>query len=309
MVRNAGKMMEMTGTAFAGGGLPASPLFRRSWRKICRYPISGENPAKRTIKIRKVPPIKMSTPRTGTSLLRALLVSSDPVTTRQLTQTLDQFAIQTEVCTDVAHATRLLNRRKFDAVVLDLGLGGKAQEILERIRFSPSNETTVTFAITDGGGPAPKLQIRPNFIMEKPLSEALVSRTLKAAFGLIVRECRRYFRCPLVVSAAIESKGTEDVSCQTLNISEGGLAVSVPSRLTPGAHVKVRFALPGQKMHFNIESEICWCDDKQRAGLQFLSLTTEQQVELQQWLSERLEQSLPESVSRQFETARSDVLD
>ena len=251
----------------------------------------------------------MSAPGTATPLLRALLISSDPATTSQLTDTMDQFAIHTEICSDVAVAMRLLNRRKFDAVVLDLGLGGKAPEILERIRFSASNETTVTFAITDHGRPIPNLQARPNFVMERPLSPALVNRTLKAAFGLIVRECRRYFRCPLVADAEIESKGTEDISCQTVNISEGGLAVMVRSALTPGAQVKVRFALPGQKLHFNVESEICWCDEKQRAGLQFLSLATEQQVVLQQWLAARLEQSLPKSVSRQFEVAQPDVLD
>jgi hypothetical protein len=251
----------------------------------------------------------MNAPRLGTPQLRALLICSDPAITRQLTRTMDQFAIHTEVCTDLALAMRLLNRRKFDAVVLDLGLGAKAPEILERTRFSPSNETTVTFAIADRGESVPKLRAGPSFVMEKPLSDALVSRTLKAAFGLIVRECRRYFRCPLVTVAEIESKGTEDISCQTVNISEGGLAVLAPSPLTPGTQVKVRFALPGQEIHFNVESEICWCDDKQRAGLQFLSLTAEQQVALQQWLSTRLEQSLPESVARRFEATEPDVLD
>jgi hypothetical protein len=82
-----------------------------------------------------------------------------------------------------------------------------------------------------------------------------------------------------------------------------------PSPLTPGAQVSVRFVLPGQKIDFDVECEICWCDEKQRAGLQFLSLTMEQQVALRQWLSARLEQSLPESVSRQFDRQQPDVLD
>jgi len=251
----------------------------------------------------------MNAPRTATPLLRALLISDDHATALQLTQSMNQFAIDTEICSDVALAARLLNRRKFDAVVLDLGLGGKAHELLERIHFSPSNETAVTFAVAERGQAPLNLQTRPNFILEKPLSPTLVSRTLKAAFGLIVRECRRYFRCPLVVNVEIESKGSEDFRCMTVNVSEGGIAVIVPAPLTPGTQVKVRFALPGEKIRFDVESEICWCDDKQRVGLQFLSLTTEQQGALQQWLATRLEQSLPESVSRQFEVTQTDVLD
>ena len=58
------------------------------------------------------------------------------------------FAISTEVCNEVSLALRQLDRRKFEAVIVDLGLA-QAGEILEQIRLSPSNRTAVTFAITD----------------------------------------------------------------------------------------------------------------------------------------------------------------
>ena len=97
----------------------------------------------------------------------------------------------------------------------------------------------MTFAITDGGGQAAKSEAT-NFVMERPLSPSAVERMLKAAYGMIVRERRRYFRCPVEIPAEILKNGAE-VRCQTMNISEGGLAVATTVPLKPGERVGVQF--------------------------------------------------------------------
>ncbi len=228
---------------------------------------------------------------------RVLLVCDDSATIQQLAEGTQQLAIATEVCADVDAALRLLNRKKFEAVIVDFGLA-QAQEMLAQIRVSPSNRTAVTFAITDPALPA-KFEIQPNFQIEKPLSTSSVGRTLKAAFGLIVRERRRSFRCPIEIPAAIESNGQE-INCQVVNISEGGMAIAELPSLKPGAQVKVLFTLPGELLPFKIESEVCWYDEKGRAGLRSLMIPSEQKSLLQQWLAAKLEEDLPESVARQF---------
>jgi CheY-like chemotaxis protein len=233
----------------------------------------------------------------GTAMGRVLLVCADSVAIQQLAEGMQQLAIATEVCVDVSMALRLLNRKKFEAVIVDFGLA-QADELLEQIRLSPSNRTAVTFAITDSVKPA-RLDLQPNFLMEKPLSAITVGRTLKAAFGLIVRERRRSFRCPIEVPASIQANG-EEVNCHLVNISEGGLAITQSPSLKPGAQVRVLFELPGESVRFKIESEVCWYDEKGRAGLRSLMIPSEQKSILQQWLAVKLEEDLPESVARQF---------
>jgi hypothetical protein len=210
---------------------------------------------------------------------------------------MQQFAVSSEVCVDVSTAFRLLDRQKFEAVIIDFGLA-QADQMLERVQLSQSNRTAVTFAITDSLKPA-TFATQPNFVMQKPLSAGSVGRTLKVAFGLIVRERRRYFRCPIAVPAAIQTNGKE-VSCNLVNISEGGLAVSESPSLKPGSQVRVLFTLPGQDIRFRVESEVCWYDEQGRAGLRSLIIPSEQQSALQQWLAAKLEEALPESVARQF---------
>jgi hypothetical protein len=70
--------------------------------------------------------------------------------------------------------------------------------------------------------------------------------------------------------------------------------------LKPGGQVKVVFTLPGQVDFFTFDSEVCWYDDKGRAGLRSLNIPPEQHSALQNWLSIKLEEDLPESVARQF---------
>src|SRR5437879_12739728 len=83
------------------------------------------------------------------SAVRALVVSDDPLTIKQISEPLRELAATTEVCTDVPSAIRLVNTRKFETVVVDLKIGEQSRTILERVRLSPSNHTTVAFAITD----------------------------------------------------------------------------------------------------------------------------------------------------------------
>lgn len=234
------------------------------------------------------------------SVGRALLLSSDSTAVRQLTYGMQLFAITADICSDLAAASRIINTRKFEVIVVDLTLGEQVAHLLERIRFSPANQKSVTFALVESGSRA-EPPVQPNFIMQKPLTDGLVGSTLKAALGLIIRDYRRYFRCPATVPLVLQIPGEAPVSCETVNISEGGVAVHTPVALKPGAAVRAKFALPNEPTEFDIDCEVSWYDKQGRAGLEFLSLSAEQKLILQLWLSHRIEQGLPEHVARMFQ--------
>lgn len=242
----------------------------------------------------------MGSAASAVSVGSALLVSNDPTTIQQLKDGMQQFAISSEVCGDMATALQLLNGRKFEVVMVDLQLGEQAAELLARVRVSAANENSVTFAISEKPTPLIKPEAQPNFVMVKPLSEEAITRTLKVAYGLIVRERRRYFRCPVTIPAELWKNDTDQIQCETMNVSEGGMAVNTSARLRPGALVGVQFTLPGQREEITAESEICWYDERSRAGLRFAALSSQQQSILNGWLSQKLEENLPESVASKF---------
>jgi len=132
---------------------------------------------------------------------------------------------------------------------------------------------------------------------------------LKVSFGLIVRERRRYFRCPISIPATLRSDEFGSVSCQVINISEGGMAMNSPAKFRMKLHADVGFEIPSQLSRQTVKSEIVWCDDSGRVGIRFLSQTAQQKVELQGWLAQQLEDSFPEGVLKTFQALTGSRLD
>jgi hypothetical protein len=237
----------------------------------------------------------------------ALLVSADPITIKQFSLALRELSISADVGLDAAGAVRLLNCRKFDAVIVDLQLGEQCGLILDEVHRLSSNRTAVTFAISDGEVDATAIfRRRTGFIFGKPLSPQSIRNTFRAAYGLILRERRRYFRCPISNPVTILRRNMPEVRCHSVNISEGGMAVSTSVPLNAGESVRVRFTISDHKVPFVAESTVCWLKTGY-LGVRFVSLSAERKSELQEWLSRKLEEALPEFIARQFEAENSSV--
>jgi len=233
----------------------------------------------------------------------ALLVSADPVTIQQFSLALRELSILPDACQDAASAALLLKRRKFDAVIVDLQLGGQSGHILDEASLSPSNRTAVTFGIEDNDAEVTSpFRKKSQFVFERPLSAESIHKTLKPAYGLILRERRRYFRYPVSIPVIIRSESMQQVSCNSVNISGGGMALSTQVPLLPGENVRVQFTLPDHTVPLFAESTICWSKTGQM-GVRFVSISDARESELQVWLSQKLEETLPEGVAGQFRTA------
>jgi hypothetical protein len=201
-------------------------------------------------------------------------------------------------------AVGLLNRRKFDAVIVDLQLGEQSGLVLDEARISASNKTAVTFVISGSDAEGTAFRKRAAFVFERPLSAKSMRSMLKPAYGLILRERRRYFRCPLSIPVVIVRRAMPEVRCTSLDVSEGGMALSTFVPLKPGEKVHVQFTLPGLEVAFLAESTICWWKTG-HLGIHFLSLPQDHKSELQGWLSRKLEGLLPEFVAEKFRRAES----
>jgi ActR/RegA family two-component response regulator len=230
-----------------------------------------------------------------------LLVSNDAATIQKLQETMRNFAMLPELCGDVPSSLVLLNQRKFETVIVDLHLGGQVSSVVEKVRSSRSNRTAVVFTVSDSDAEtASAFKAGSNFVLRRPLSPTSIGRSLKVAYGLILRERRRYFRCPVKLPVVICRRGLPEISGETVNISENGMAVAASAALAPGVEVQMHFSLPDRESRFVVEATICWCKNTFHLGLQFTTLSPRLTSELQEWLLQQLEQSLPQSLANQF---------
>jgi hypothetical protein len=235
------------------------------------------------------------------SVGNVLLVCSDADAIGVLAEAVQQFALSLDVRREVGDTANILARQKFEAVIVDLELGEGAKAVLREVRLSSSNQTAVTFTITaKSAGREAGMGMGSTFEFVRPLSIDSVSLTLKAAYGLIVRERRRYVRCPVAVGSTLRTTECAEIKCETVNIGEGGMGLSTSHPFKVREQAMVQFTLPGQPSQFSAELEVCWCDQSGCVGVRFLALSAQDKSGLREWLSARFEESLPERVAVQF---------
>jgi ActR/RegA family two-component response regulator len=239
---------------------------------------------------------------TGKLIGTALVVSEDAVATRQLAEAMQELALSVEVCIKVSDALDRVNHSKLEVAVIDFSLGHQATLVLQQLRGSPSNRTAVTFAITGSSAEtAYALKAGSSFALERPLTFDSIRHTLQAAYGLIVRERRRYFRYPISVPAAARRKGESEIFGKTVNVSERGMAFIGSTALLPGTEATTQFTVTNPQLAVTAECRVCWTNDRGQSGLSFLFLPSNLSSEWQAWLARKLEEQLPDLVARRFQ--------
>jgi hypothetical protein len=68
---------------------------------------------------------------------RALLVSSQAAEAKQIVGAMQKFAFTVDVCTNQQSGATLISKRKFQAIILDLGADDQYSELFDIVRFSP----------------------------------------------------------------------------------------------------------------------------------------------------------------------------
>lgn len=230
------------------------------------------------------------------------LVSQDSMVVRQITEAMQELALAVEPCALLSVAADRCNRRKFDAVVIDLAMGGEAAAFIGQVRGSPSNRTTVIFALTSSPREsAHALNQGANFVLERPLTPDAIRNTLRVAYGLILRERRRYFRYAISVPVVLNRRGAPEIFGRTVNVSECGMAIHTPTALASGAEVTAQFTVrPDPLLQIKADAKVCWNNERGEIGLSFLFLPHDQASELQSWLAKKLEELLPKKATSGF---------
>lgn len=226
--------------------------------------------------------------------VRLLLVTDDLETINFLCHVLQRLAISVEICSDTPSAAGKLCRAKFEAVVIDFREQKAAEELVQTISESVAHKACIRFALLPASPAMERVADLPvHFSIRRPLSSIEVIRMFKAAYPMMVRERRRCFRAPVEVSVKLARVSGVSANGNTVNISEGGMAITSSAGLSVGEQVRITVHLPGSPAAISAHAEVCWTKDD-RCGLQFCSLPSKTQEALQQWLAKRLDASLPE---------------
>ena len=222
-------------------------------------------------------------------MLESLLLSRDAEVFRVLRATLEKLSIEIEVCQEAKKASDILISQKFDAVIVDCDDMPGGVGVLEGLRATPSNKNSVTFAIVNERTSTQEaFGMGVNFVLHKPLSVLNTSRCFNAALSFMLRERRRYFRHPVKMPVCLVLDDKE-IKGESMNISEGGIALRLHHALPKNATPKLQFTLPASGPALDVDTEVAWADLKGYVGLRFLNLPASSKELLEGWLTIQME--------------------
>ncbi len=217
--------------------------------------------------------------------LKSLLLSSDEKIVRILRRTLGDLEIDVEHCTSSEGALRFLTRDRFEAIIVDCADEGAAQ-VLRGARTAACNKRAVAVAILDAAvGLRSAFANGAHFTLYKPVSAERARSSFRAARALMKKERRRNERVLLQVPLEMVSKESDTrLRVNTVDIGEGGLAISLPKKSRRLGRWNLLFTLPGLEQRLEVPAEFAWEGSGTQVGLRFVDASPEAVRQLREWL-------------------------
>lgn len=215
--------------------------------------------------------------------LQAIVVSSDIAVLESISSRLKEMGITPAVHPEPSSAVDALHTQKTDAFFVDRELDPEFS-VLQGMRSSTSSRSAVAFAIVPcKSSPGAAFRVA-DFVIDKPLAAAPVDRSLRAAYGIMLKERLRYFRHSLRTSATLIDSAQRTFPAQTLNISQSGIALESVAPLIPQEIVQLKFSLQGKQSPLICKAQIIWTGDKGKAGLTFTQMSKTDRSFLNGWI-------------------------
>ena len=235
--------------------------------------------------------------------IQALVVTSDPWLVTSFTDASRELGMEVQTSAGIAGVPAELNRSKYEAVLVDFDVVLNPIEIVTAVRQSPSHRNAVIFAVaTEASDRRQALANGASLLFERPLDAKEIRRVLHGAYDLMVRECRRYFRCAAEIPVLlIRTRSGEDCRCTTMNVSSSGVALKAPSPLDPGEEIQLILLLQGIDVMVRAIGTVIWDDKHGKTGISFKCASLQHQTELDSWLDAQFK--LPGPKYAQFEEA------
>jgi DNA-binding response OmpR family regulator len=226
--------------------------------------------------------------------MRALVVTTDPVLITTFSETSSEFGIELQSNNDFQNLFETLRETKYEGIVFDFDTVPTALPAIADVRKKVGSHNAVIFAIaTDSEQRDRALLAGAHFVLQRPLQKPELLDTLTAAYDLMQRERRRYFRCSAELPIFLKRLTSgETVECSTTNLSSDGVGIKTPTTFTLAESVDISLPL-GDTFVVRASGIVIWDDKHGKAGLKFACRTPEIRHGLDAWLDSRFANELP----------------
>lgn len=212
-----------------------------------------------------------------------MVLSRDTDKVAVLMRAFSRLDIEVVVCSEPSSAIALMDRKKFEAVVIDFSVPG-AQALLKDIKKQRESKTMVAAILGNETTVAEAFSMGAKFVLYEPITLDRALQGLRAVKSLMYPQRRQQLRKPAYAPVSLKFDSGEEVKAVVVNVSEGGMAVRLSEPATGRQQLRARFNLPGMRDALNVQGQIAWVDKNGRAGIRFVRLSSELHAQLKEWL-------------------------
>ena len=217
--------------------------------------------------------------------LQFLIASHDAIVEDAFQHVADEMHVALELCGDTNSSLAALQRKRFDAVVVDCDDMYAGTSVLKSVRRNLPNKSAAVLALTNGETqPADAMDLGANFVFAKPISPDRLRLELRKAGHLLHMDQRNTRRYAVITPAFVSCGQVLERSAMTFNISMGGVGVRLAEPIPDDDVLRVQFQLPGTDSTIQARGEIAWADHEGNTGILFTSISERCMAELASWI-------------------------
>jgi hypothetical protein len=236
------------------------------------------------------------------SSVSAILFCNDSQLLCTVDRVFNEFGVLTDVCLSLDGVKQALQEDTFDVLAIDLDEPEAAAALSLWSNRGP-NASKVVIAFACQVETMRQVRGRIHFMVQKPLSTALLGRTLKAAKGTLIQKRRSAPRhavqMPAKISAIQNGNKKPLFREMLLDLSAGGFCMKTEPAVAIGTTVMIEFAVPGTSNMVHGKGTVMWSELSGVAGVKFTSVPPAEMARLQAWTEDaaKLATSMPANVA------------
>jgi CheY-like chemotaxis protein len=222
--------------------------------------------------------------------LRLMVVDDDPAILSVVKAIVEPLGCDVLTIQDSRLAAKLVKTQKFDGIFVDAKMPHlDGFELTRQIRSSPSNGEAPILMLT---GKDDVQTMREAFksgitmFLGKPITQERLARVVVVLRAAFLKEKRRYarliYRTP--VACKWEDRGPQQLKSNSVDISEGGMAMVEAERLAVGQELDLEFKLPGAALASKLRAKVVRKLPPDGAGVQFLNLVPDERNAIQRYI-------------------------
>ncbi len=228
--------------------------------------------------------------------LRVMAVDDEPGVLKLLKTQLQSLGCEVIDVADSREAVERLKEEKVDGLFVDVLMPHVDGFLLtQHVRLSKLNRRVPIVMLTamdDAETMRKGFEAGANFFLGKPFTRERIYNLLGATRGPMVRERQRYarlsYRTP--VDCTWGTMSPKKFRSNSVNISEGGMMLVPSGGLAIGQELDVVFNLPNIPRGIKTRAQVVREALPDAVGIQFLNLNEREGLDLQGYISARLEE-------------------